>query len=47
MIEEPRTSIGYEWIDTDTEKPVRNEPDPVPLSPFQRGLTWNRTYASG
>jgi len=47
MVDEPRTSIEYGWNDTDREKPSRDEPGPVPLSPFQHGLTWNRTYASG
>lgn len=47
MIDEPRASIEYGWNDTEREKPSRGKPDPVPLSPFQRGLTWNRTCASG
>jgi len=45
MVDEPRSSIEYGWNNTDREKPGRDKPDPVPLSPFQR-LTWNRTYFS-
>jgi len=47
MVDEPRSSTEYGWNDTDREKPGRDEPDPVPLSPFQHGLTWKSTYASG